>query len=173
MSRLSVRQILVGARPAGMHGLDELFAELHEQGQQPDEAGLGQELVARARAHNYIPKAAEQAYAEALVREYRGYVAACAQGDVPRRVDYGTWRGYPREEIPWFPTVALDLCDGCRACIEFCSFGVYRATSDGTVIVAEPLRCQVGCSMCANACPPRAISFPPRTILDSYRPGGR
>ncbi len=173
MSQLSVRQILVGARPAGMHGLDELFQGMYEQGREPDEAGLGLELVARARAHNYIPKGAEHAYAEALLREYRGYVAAFEQGNVPQRVDYGTWHGYLREQIPWFPTVALELCDGCGACLKFCSFGVYRATPDGTVIVAEPFRCQVGCSMCVNACPPRAISFPPRTILDSYRPGGR
>ena len=173
MSQLSVRQILVGARPAGMHGLDELFEEMHAQGRGADEAGLGPELVARARAHNYIPKGAESAYGEALLREYRGYVDACEQGSAPQRVDYGTWRGYPREQISWFPTVALDECDGCGVCIEFCSFGVYRATPDGKVILAEPFRCQVGCSMCVDACRPRAISFPPRTMLDSYRPDGR
>lgn len=173
MSQLSVRQILVGARPAGMHGLDELFEEMYAQGRLPDEPGLGLELVERARAHNYIPKGAGKRFAEALLREYRQYVTASEHGDVPRRVDYGTWRGYPREQIPWFPTVALDLCDTCGACLKFCSFGVYRATSDDKVIVAEPFRCQVGCSMCVDACPPRAISFPPRTILDSYRPGGR
>ena len=173
MSQLSRRQVLVGTRPAGMHGLDEMFEELYAQGREPDAPDLGSELVERARAHNYIPKGAEQAYAEALRREYRQYVAAYEQGDVLQRVDYGTWRGYPREQIPWFPTVALDECDGCGACIEFCSFGVYRTSPDGKVIVAEPFRCQVGCNMCANACPPRAISFPPRTMLDSYRPGGR
>ncbi len=121
----------------------------------------------------HIPKGAEQAYAGALMREYRGYVAAFEQGDVPQRVDYGTGRGYPRQQIPWYPTVALDLCDGCGACTEFCSFGVYRAPSDGKAIVTEPFRCQVGCSMCVNVCPPRAISFPPRTMLDSYRPRGQ
>jgi NAD-dependent dihydropyrimidine dehydrogenase PreA subunit len=156
-----------------MHGLDELFEEMYAQGRLPDEAGLGLELVARARAHSFIPKGAEQAYAEALLREYRSYVAACEQGDVPRQVDYGTWRGYPREQIPWFPTVALDLCDGCDACLKFCSFGVYRATSDGKVIVAEPFRCQVGCSSCAVVCAPKAIAFPPRDMLDAYRPWGR
>lgn len=173
MPELSRRQILVGRLPAGMHGLDELFEEMYAQRRQPDEPGLGQELVGRARAHNYIPKGAEQEYAEALAREYRSYVDLRQSGSQVRRADYGAWRGYPREQIPWFPTVALDLCDGCGACLKYCSFGVFRATPDGKVFVAEPFRCQVGCSMCVNACPPRAITFPPRTILDAYRPGGR
>ena len=173
MTQLSVRQILVGARPAGMHGLDELFEEMYAQERQPDEPGLGLELVERACAHNYIPKGAVSEYAGALAREYRQYVDLRESGGQVRRIDCGTWRGYPREQIPWFPTVALDLCDGCGACLKFCSFGVYRAMPDGKVVVADPFRCQVGCSMCVNACPPHAISFPPHTILNTYRPGGR
>ncbi len=172
MSASSSRQILVGGLPAGIHGLDELFEELYGQGRKPDDPGLGPELVNRVRAHNYIPKGAVNEYAEALIREYRQYAGLREQGGQVRRIEYGTWRGYPREQIPWFPTIALDLCDGCGACIEFCSFGVYQSVPDGKVVVAEPFRCQVGCSMCANACPPRAISFPPRTILDTYRPIG-
>ena len=173
MPQLSRRQVLVGTRPAGMHGLDELFAELYAQGRDPSEPDLGLELVERARAHNFIPKPAIGEYAEALVREYRQYASSCASGGRPGPVNYGTWRGYPREQIPWFPTVALDLCDGCGACLKFCSSGVYQALPDGKAIVADPFRCEVGCSMCAGACPPHAISFPPRTILETYRPGGR
>ncbi|MBN1934482.1 MAG: hypothetical protein JW934_07440 [Anaerolineae bacterium] len=172
MSAPSSRQILVGGLPAGMHGLDEIFEALYAQGRKPDEPNLGVELVERARAHNYIPKGAVSEYAEALLREYRQYAGLREQGGQVRRIEYGTWRGYPREQIPWFPTVALDLCDGCGLCLRFCSFGVYRATPDGKVAVVEPFRCQVGCSMCVNACPPRAISFPPHTILDAYRPIG-
>ena len=173
MSQLSRRQILVGTRPAGIRGLDEMFEELYGQGRKPDGPDLGLELVERARAQNYIPTGAVSEYAEALVREYRQYATLRESGGPVQSPNYGTWRGYPREQIPWFPTVALDLCDGCGACLKFCSSGVYRATPDGKVIVAEPFRCQVGCNMCANACPPRAISFPPRTTLDTYRPGGR
>jgi len=173
MTPLSSRQILVGGLPAGMHGLDELFEELYEKGREPDEPGLESELVERARAHNYISKGAVKDYAEALIREYRQYAGLRARGGQAQRIDYDTWRGYPREQIPWFPTVALDLCDGCGACLKFCSFGVYQSVPDGKVVVAEPFRCQVGCGMCANACPPHAISFPPQAILDTYRPIGQ
>src|SRR4030043_2339187 len=103
MSPLSHRQILVGKSLAGMHGLDELFEELYEQGRQPEEPGLDQELAERARAHNYIPRSAVSEYAQALLREYHKYAAARASGEKPQAVQYGTWRGYPREQIPWFP----------------------------------------------------------------------
>jgi len=173
MPRLSRRQILVGRRPAGMHGLDELFEEMYDGGRQPEEPGLGQGLVERVRAHNYIPKGAADEYAQALLREYRKHVSVRESGGKPRQVHYGTWRGYPREQIPWFPTVALDLCNGCAACIKLCSFGVFEPTQDGKVVLIEPFKCEVGCRSCVNVCPPRAITFPPRTILDAYRPGGR
>lgn len=171
MAKLSSRQILVGRLPAGMRGLDELFDELYEQGREPDEADLGMELVARAREHNYIPKPAVKDYAQALSREYRKYVAMRAGGDKPRPVDYGTWRGHPREHIPWFPTVAAEQCDGCGVCLTLCTAGVLGPTSDGKVDVVEPFKCVVGCSSCATICKPKAITFPPLTILNAFRPG--
>ena len=109
MAKLSYRQILVGRAPAGMQGLDELLDELYEQGRRPDEADLGPELVRRARAHNYIPKAAVHDFAQALRREYRKYADQRAGGGKPQSVNYGTWRGHPREHIPWYlspPTVS-------------------------------------------------------------------
>lgn len=67
MAKPSYRQILVGQRPAGLQGLDEVFAELHEQGQHPDEPGLGMIAVDRARKmQNYIPKPAVDDFAQAL-----------------------------------------------------------------------------------------------------------
>ena len=166
------RQILVGQRPAAIRELDEICDELYEQGHRPGEPDLWLELVEQARQrHNYVPRRAEGDFAQAMVREYRKYVEQRLCGCKLQPVDYGTWRGRPREHIPWFPTVAEDLCDGCAACLKFCSFGVYEETPDGKVAVAEPFRCQVGCGSCANACPPKAITFPPRSILDAFRPG--
>lgn len=168
------RQILVGQRPAAIRGLDEIFDELYEQGYGLKEPDLGQRLIAEARErHNYIPKPAEDDFAQALVREYGSYVEQRLCGCKPQAVDYGKWRGHPREHIPWFPTIAENLCDGCGACLDFCSFGVLQATDDGVVAVVEPFKCQVGCSSCVNVCPPRAITFPPRSMLDTFRPGGR
>ena len=85
MTKLSYRQILVGRAPAGMQGLDELFEELYEQGRRADEAGLGMELVERARVYkNYIPKPAVDDFAQALLREYRKYVDQRASGGRPQ-----------------------------------------------------------------------------------------
>jgi ferredoxin len=168
MTNLSMRQVLVGGRPAGMLGLDEVFETLYEQGRRPEEPDLGIDLVTQARAHNYIPKPAVADYAEALLREYRQYVAQRAGGERPRRVNYGTWRGHPREHIPWFPTVAADLCNGCGVCLKLCGPGALASTPDGKVEVVDSFKCVVGCSSCASVCKPGAITFPPREILDAW-----
>ncbi len=171
MAKLSYRQILVGRAPAGMQGLDELFDELYEQGRRPDEAGLGLELVERARMHNYIPRPAVDDFAQALLREYRKYTDQRAGGGRPQPINYGAWRGHPREHIPWFPMIAAELCNGCGLCLELCAYGVLASTSNGQVEVVEPFKCVVGCSSCATICKSKAITFPPRTILDAFRPG--
>ena len=171
MGQLSSRQIMVGQSPARLQGLDEVFAELYELGRGPDEADVGLELVQRARAHNYIPRGASEEYAQALAREYRTYAAQRSGGDMSRPVDYGTWRGRPREQIPWFPTVAAELCNGCGVCLELCAYGVLASTPDDKVEVVEPFRCVVGCSFCATTCKPKAITFPPQSMLDAFRPG--
>jgi NAD-dependent dihydropyrimidine dehydrogenase PreA subunit len=153
--------------------LDEIFDELYELGHQPDETDLGLTLVEQARKkYNYIPKQAADDFAQAMLREYHKYAEQRLCGCTPKGVDYGTWRGYRREHVPWFPTVALDLCDGCGACYKFCSFGVFEPTPDGKATVVEPFKCQVGCSSCTSVCPPKAIAFPPRTVLDAFRPIG-
>jgi NAD-dependent dihydropyrimidine dehydrogenase PreA subunit len=172
MSRGNYRQIIVGGRPASIRGLDEIFDVLYEQGHQPDDSGLGAALIEQARQrHNYIPKPAVDDFAQAMAGEYRRYVEQRLCGCKPKPVDYGTWRGHPREQVPWFPTVALDLCDGCGACLKFCSFGVFETAEDGKIVVAEPFKCQVGCSSCVRVCRPKAITFPPRNILEAFRPG--
>lgn len=166
MHKLSYRQILVGRFMSGMSGLDEMFAELYEASRIPDEA-LVPELLTRARKHNYIPAAGEADYATALLREYRKYCEQRKSGCVCQ-TDYGTWRGIPREQIPWFPTLYEDLCDDCGKCVAFCPEQVFAFTENNQgVYVASPLKCQVGCAECARLCPQRAISFPPRTVLQN------
>ncbi|MBM4466352.1 MAG: 4Fe-4S dicluster domain-containing protein [Chloroflexi bacterium] len=147
-----------------------MFGELYEAGCAPDEA-LGPELLARARKHNYIPAPAEADYAAALLREYRTYCEQRGRG-CACQTDYGTWRGIPREQIPWFPTLYEDLCDDCGKCVDFCPEKVFAFREDNQdVYVASPLKCQVGCNQCARVCPQKAISFPPPTMLQTLLGG--
>jgi len=82
---------------------------------------------------------------------------------------YGTWKGTPREQIPWYPTVDQEKCVGCRTCFEFCSHGVYSWDQEtATPKVLEPFQCVVGCSSCSQQCEEGAISFPPLTILTAF-----
>jgi len=67
--------------------------------------------------------------------------------------------GFPREEIPWFPTVDAEKCVSCAMCMN-CGRSVYDWL-DGKPVVARPYECIVGCSTCANLCMGEAITFPP------------
>jgi NAD-dependent dihydropyrimidine dehydrogenase PreA subunit len=160
------RQIRVGQMMTGMSGLDEVFAALHAEGFGPDETVVP-ELLARTRRRNYIAPGAEPQYAEALLREFQQFCRQREAGCVCT-VAYGTWRGHPRETIPWYPTIRAELCDGCGACLRFCAFGVLAASDDGKVEVVEPFKCQVGCSACTQICKPEAIAFPPREVLEPF-----
>jgi NAD-dependent dihydropyrimidine dehydrogenase PreA subunit len=79
---------------------------------------------------------------------------------------HGTWNGVPREQVPWYPTVDAEKCEGCRKCFEFCSHGVYAwDEANARPVVAEPFQCVVGCSSCSHQCEHEAITFPPLTAL--------
>ena len=161
------RQIIVDGSPVGMLGLDDVFAALKREGFAPGDERLDAELVARLGRDNYIPYGARDVYGAALSREYAAY----ASGDSSSTrgpSGYGTWRGHPREQIPWYPTVDEDLCDGCGRCLRICASRALAATKEGKVAVVTPFACVVGCSSCARLCPPGAILFPPREILEAY-----
>jgi NAD-dependent dihydropyrimidine dehydrogenase PreA subunit len=82
---------------------------------------------------------------------------------------YGTWKGFPREQIPWYPTINAVTCVGCRKCFEFCSHGVYTWDEHAnTPKVAEPFQCVVGCSNCAGQCDAEAITFPLLSVLTPF-----
>lgn len=81
----------------------------------------------------------------------------------------GEWRGIPREEIPWYPTIDAEKCIGCRECISICKNGVLAF--DETVqksTVSKPYNCVVECRTCARLCPADAISFPDEMEFNSF-----
>ena len=79
---------------------------------------------------------------------------------------YGTWKGVPRERVPWYPMVDAEKCIGCKKCYEFCSHKVYVWNeTNSRPVVAQPFQCVVGCSNCSHQCEQQAITFPPLTIL--------
>ncbi|MFZ3150299.1 MAG: ferredoxin family protein [Anaerolineaceae bacterium] len=169
MPPLSYRMLNVASVPAGLLGLEELFAELYAQGLTPMDENLTNQLIAGVRQHNFIPKPAVEDYATALRMEYARFYRQKQQGKAVVARNYGAWRGYPREQIPWFPTISGDLCTNCGACLELCARDVYERDENGRVWVAEPFLCMVGCCFCKSVCEPKALLFPGQEMLKNYR----
>lgn len=161
------RQILVDGSPVGLVGLDQVFAELKAAGHQPGEAELGRILTAAVERDNYIPYGARERYTAALLQAYAAHVSGNGTAAASPDDGHGMWRGLPREQVPWYPTVDEDLCDGCGLCLRMCQKGALVAAPDGKARVGDPFACIVGCNACANLCKPGAILFPPRSILDT------
>ncbi|MRR07012.1 MAG: ferredoxin family protein [Deltaproteobacteria bacterium] len=79
------------------------------------------------------------------------------------------WRGIPRDEIPWFPTLDKEKCIGCRECVEFCPNEVLEFDeASGKARVKYPLNCVVECKACAKICPVEAISFPDEEYFSAF-----
>ena len=66
----------------------------------------------------------------------------------------------PGQWIPWFPVLDYDRCARCGQCANFCIFGTFSVSDDGTVRVANPEDCKTDCPACARICPQVAIIFP-------------
>lgn len=164
------KMVLIGNQLIGLVGLEEMFEELYNSNLKPDE-NIKARLLDSARKENYIPPKQEAIYAEALLREYSLYCERKAGGASDQsEFCCETYRGVPRENIPWYPTVYEEKCDGCKKCFEMCPQKVYfwdEKISKPKVI--NPFACVVGCSGCAETCKLKAISFPPLSILDNLK----
>jgi len=166
---MKTRLILIEGKQIGIVGLDEVFEELTQAGYKPDESAK-EPLLTRLKVLNYIPSAKETTYASAFLNEYKSYCGSDQRRTRAGKKDLRTWQGVPREEIPWYPTIREELCNGCKVCVEFCSFRVYEYDKKtNKVRVANPFNCEVGCSICALKCKPKAIAFPPLAILETFR----
>lgn len=79
---------------------------------------------------------------------------------------FATWKGIPREEIDWHPTIDEASCIGCGMCITSCGREVFDFDPvQRKSIVARPLHCMVGCTSCQVWCVVDAISFPDRQYV--------
>ena len=173
MASLSYRMLMIGGVLTGLLGLVELLETKFEAGHYPDDPDIGDVLIHGIRKNNFVPKPAIPQYQEVLIREYRKYYLKRSGGQDIIDKDYGTWEGHPRENIPWFPTVSAELCDGCAKCLEVCPKEVFELNENEKAVVVEPFLCIVGCCFCKSACDPHAILMPDRSMLDSYRHGHR
>lgn len=68
---IKIRAIIVDGRETGINQLDEIVAGVRKLDLRSDDA-LREELLRRARVFNYIPTKKTDAYADALLEEYRG-----------------------------------------------------------------------------------------------------
>ncbi|ARM30228.1 ferredoxin family protein [Prosthecochloris sp. HL-130-GSB] len=81
----------------------------------------------------------------------------------------------PREDIPWYPTINPDLCNGCADCKVLCKPGVFEPgppDPEGIhrpkFIVAHPYNCIVLCDRCVPVCTSGAIKLPPKDDFEKY-----
>jgi NAD-dependent dihydropyrimidine dehydrogenase PreA subunit len=164
------KMVLIGNQLIGMVGLDETFAEFYKSDLKPDEK-IKARLVDSVRKENYIPPKQEVIYAEALLREYSFYYQKKINGSTDQtELCCDTYQGIPRENIPWYPTVYEERCDGCKKCFDMCPQKVYLWDEKiNRPKVINPFACVVGCSGCAEVCKLKAISFPPLSILDNLK----
>ncbi len=165
--------LYIGGAPAGLLGLEELFDALYTDGLDPNHEELPARIIRGVRKNNFIPKPAVADYQDVLTREYKKYYRDRSGGKAVVARDYGQWQGFPREQIPWFPVVSADLCNGCGKCIEVCPKEVFLMNEDGKVEVVEPFLCIVGCCFCKGACDPKAILMPEKSLLDTFTHGQR
>jgi hypothetical protein len=65
-----IRKVEVGGFTVGLAMLDAVFEEVAALGSLPDDE-LKTELLQRVKIYNYITRGAMEAYADAILREYR------------------------------------------------------------------------------------------------------
>lgn len=83
---------------------------------------------------------------------------------LPEKFAY--WKGIPREEIDWNPSIDPDKCVGCGMCVTSCGRNVFDYDFESNrPEVARPLQCMVGCTSCETWCVYGAISFPDKDYI--------
>ena len=146
----------VGGEAVGISGLSEIIERGLTVMDSPDKV-VRRTLLEELKARNYVPSSAHEEYLKPLWVEFK-------KARVQRREQLEmSYKGIPREAIPWYPKVDDKRCSGCSSCVEFCTQGVF--SFDGKSHVIKPYSCIVGNSSCRSFCPEKAISFPTTTEL--------
>lgn len=79
------------------------------------------------------------------------------------KVPEKTYKGIPREKIPWYPTIDYEKCVNCGKCVEYCTLGTFEFEENQgqkRPVVKNPYNCVVLCNGCDSQCPSGAISHP-------------
>ena len=148
--------LIVGGLEVGISGLQDIVDKALERIDDSDQEQR-RVLLNELKARNYVPGSVEEEYMIALWPEYKK-----ARTERREKLD-ASFRGIPREEIPWFPAVNDAKCTGCSSCVEFCIHGVFKF--DGKSHVVKPYNCVVGNTTCRSFCPEKAITFPTYAAL--------
>ena len=80
MDQGDIRQVVVRGTKVGLTGLKRVFETVRDHGPGSDDE-LSARLVELARRSNYIPPRAEDAYREALLREFRRFMGEEVQDE--------------------------------------------------------------------------------------------
>jgi len=79
---------------------------------------------------------------------------------------FAMWKGVPREQIDWHPTINENKCTGCGMCVTSCGREVFDFdAATNKAFVARPLQCLVGCTSCEAWCVFEAIHFPDKKYV--------
>jgi NAD-dependent dihydropyrimidine dehydrogenase PreA subunit len=149
--KAQLTSLKIGGLEVGISGLEDIMDKGLAVMDAPDD-DVREILLKELRARNYVPGNAQEEYMRSLWAEFK---KARVQRKEQLEMSY---KGIPREEIPWFPRVDESKCSGCSSCVEFCTQGVF--SFDGKSHVIKPYNCMVGNSSCRTFCPEKAISFP-------------
>ena len=141
----------MGGEEVGISGISEVIEKGLGVMDSPD-GEIKDVLFAELKARNYVPSSAQEEYMKPLWVEFK---KARIQRKEQLEMSY---KGIPREAIPWYPKVDHKRCSGCSSCVEFCTQGVF--SFDGKSHVIKPYNCIVGNSSCRSFCPEKAITFP-------------
>ncbi len=134
-------QLRVGRATIGIPGLEEILEEVKRLGSEDDQA-LGAELLKRVKETSYVPREAEAAYRDALIREYRRSLGESVEEETGLKVIRILGPGCPRCEELMKRVLAVLQEEGIEADVqhvrdmkEIASYGVLG--TPGLVINGE------------------------------------